>query len=84
MKAMAKLKRSPGGMMEIIEPYLLVTGHAHCYLPSFSLKGRRATNMYLLLRITSSDVKVLPFCPIYGKEDREYLSGAENIFLDPH
>lgn len=84
MKAMAKLKRSPGGMMGIIEPYLLVTGHAHCYLPSFSLKGRRETNMYLLLRITPSDVKILPFCPIYGKEDREYLSGAENIFLDPH
>lgn len=68
--------------MEIIEPYLLVTGHAHCYLPSFSLKGRRATNMYLLFRITSSDVQVLPFFAQYmGRKTENNFLGQRTYFL---
>lgn len=67
--------------MGIIEPYLLVTGHAHCYLPSFSLRGRRATNMYLLLRITPSDVKVFPFAQYMGRKTENIFLGQRTYFL---
>lgn len=66
-----------------MDPHLLVAGHAHWDLPSFSPKGRRVINYLFasqksVLWWKSKGFKALPFCPnTWGKKRRVAFWGAE-------